>query len=107
MKSERKKAIKAPMTRNGPKAILLFKVLSVNTNNTIPNTAPIMKDIAKAVTDNRGFKNKPIKKASLASPKPIARPLEKKYIEKKNKKAAIAVKIGQRKISILGDLRKL
>jgi len=39
--------------------------------------APITKASIKAAAADTGPKNKPIKNASLASPKPIARPEEK------------------------------
>ncbi|MDO8743194.1 MAG: hypothetical protein Q7J30_01370 [Candidatus Azambacteria bacterium] len=77
IKFEKKKAITAPIIKNGPKATWLFKVLRRDHISIIPKTAPITKAIVKAASASHGPKNNPIKSASLASPKPMAFPLEK------------------------------
>ena len=66
------------MTKNGPKAIWLLKVFLPNPIKIIPNMAPIIKASVKAIAVDKGFKNKEIKTASLASPRPIALTEEKK-----------------------------
>lgn len=78
IKSERKKEIVAPRTKNGPKAIWLFRDFLPSPINIIPNMAPIIKANIKATIANGKLKNKPIKNANLASPRPMALPFEKK-----------------------------
>ncbi len=66
--------MKTPIAKKGPKAIWLFQDFVWDTINSIPNAAPIIKDDIKAITEYRGPKKRPIKKANLASPRPIAVP---------------------------------
>jgi len=76
-------AINVPITKNGPKGTSDFKVFLPATISPIPIIAPIKKARNRATKIFGQPKNKPIKKASLKSPRPIHFPREKIIIAKK------------------------
>ncbi len=63
-----------PITKNGPKAILLFNLLFFTIINSNPITAPITKAKYKASNPALIPSKKPRLKTSLTSPKPIPLP---------------------------------
>lgn len=79
-----------PETKKGPKGTSDFKVFLPEIINPTPMIAPIKKAKNKATRMFGNPKNKPIKIASLTSPKPIARPREIRNIARKNKAAPTA-----------------
>ena len=78
-----------PPTRKGPNGICDFKLFFLNTIRPIPIIAPDVKAVNKAKIIIGKPKKRPIKKASLMSPKPIHFPFD---IIINDKKKALAPK---------------
>lgn len=83
-----------PKTKNGPKGISDFHPFFPKNINPTPIIAPTEKERNKATKILGQPKNKPMKKASLTSPKPIHFSLEIKTSAKKNAEAPMAEKRG-------------
>ena len=88
--SAKKRAIKLPVTKKGPKGISSLNFLLPKITNIIPIVAPIKKEKNKAIKVAEPCKKVPIRKAILTSPKPIQRPLETVTIKRKKALAKIA-----------------
>lgn len=89
----KKRAIKVPTTKNGPKGTLLFKLFLPAKINPIPIIAPIENAKNKATKTLGKFRKRPIKKVNLTSPKPNHLPRERRKIKRKKMAAAKALYI--------------
>jgi hypothetical protein len=83
--SEKKKEIKAPKTKKGPKGSSEFIFLFLKKTNPNPIIAPTKEATNKVRKTFGNPKKIPRNKANFTSPKPIHLPFEKNHIKKKNK----------------------
>ena len=86
----KKKAVKVPVIKKGPKGTSDFKVFLPDNINPIPIIAPRKKAKNKPTKILGNPKINPIKKASFMSPPPIHLPLEINTIKKKKIAAPLA-----------------
>src|SRR3989344_5532215 len=81
-------ATNVPAIKKGPNGTSDFIPFFLKRISAIPATAPAKNAANNATAIFGQPKNKPIHKASFTSPKPMARPLDKAKMAKKNKAAA-------------------
>ena len=94
------KAINVPVTKKGPKGNWLFNFFFPANISPIPTRAPNKKAKNKETNILGKPKNRPMRKPSLASPKPIHLPRDINQIRKKNPPAPTALNIKDQKLEL-------